>query len=87
MKLAFLLLLIAGALEAQVAPASIAGTVVAGAVVTASEDGTGFSRTAVTDARGDYLLEQLAPGTYHMTVEILSTGEPRQMQFALRYQF
>jgi outer membrane receptor protein involved in Fe transport len=76
MKLAFLLVLMAGALEAQVASASLAGTVVdessavvAGAVVTASEDGTGFSRTAITDPRGDYLLEQLAAGTYTLTVE------------------
>ena len=76
MKIAFLLLLIAGALEAQVASASLAGTVVdessavvAGAAVTAFQDGTGFSRSAVTDARGDYALEQLAPGTYTLTVE------------------
>jgi hypothetical protein len=75
MKLAFLFLLIAGALEAQVASASLAGTVVdessavvAGAVVTASEDGTGFLRSTVTDARGDYLFEQLGPGTYTLTV-------------------
>ena len=76
MKIAFLLFLIAGALEAQVASASLAGTVldessavVAGAVVTTSQEGTGFSRTAITDARGDYLLEQLAPGVYTLTVE------------------
>jgi hypothetical protein len=76
MKLALILLLVGGSLEAQVASASLAGTVedessavVAGARVTATENGTGFSRAAVTDARGNYALEQLAPGTYTLTVE------------------
>jgi hypothetical protein len=76
MKLALILLLIAGALEAQVASASLAGTVVdessavvAGARVTATENGNGFSRAALTDARGDYAFEQLAPGTYTLSVE------------------
>ncbi|HUI76296.1 MAG TPA: carboxypeptidase regulatory-like domain-containing protein [Bryobacteraceae bacterium] len=76
MKFAFLLLLTAGAVEAQVASASLAGTVmdesaavVAGASVVATEDSTGFSRTTVTDARGDYALEELAPGTYTLTVQ------------------
>jgi len=70
MKTAFLLLFWAAAAGAQVGAARLAGTVtdttgvIAGAQVEVSQEGTGFSRTAVTGKSGEYVLEQLPPGTY-----------------------
>ncbi|MBZ5625222.1 MAG: TonB-dependent receptor [Acidobacteriia bacterium] len=71
MRFGFLLLLIAGVAHAQVASATLAGTVVdqssavvAGATITASQPTTGFSRTTVSDAHGNYVFDQLTPGTY-----------------------
>jgi hypothetical protein len=59
--------------QAQVASATLAGSVIdpsgaaiSGAVVTAAQPATGFSRVTPTDARA---------------------GDPRRMQFALRYDF
>src|SRR5439155_17875855 len=43
--------------------------VVSGAMVTAVQTGTGFSRAAFSDARGNYVFDQLAPGDYRLTAE------------------
>lgn len=74
MKLGFLLFFCAGAAQAQVASSSLAGTVrdqssavVAGAVVAASLDDTGFVRSTTTDGHGDYVFDQLTPGAYTVT--------------------
>src|SRR6202790_54558 len=46
-----------------------AGASVAGAQVTATQEGTGFSRAASTDTDGFYVLPSLQPATYSLTVE------------------
>src|ERR1700676_1327359 len=46
-----------------------AGAGVAGAQVTAIQEGTGFSRAASTDTDGFYVLPSLQPATYALTVE------------------
>src|SRR5579863_6843799 len=46
-----------------------AGSAVAGAQVTATQEGTGFSRSAVTDADGLYVIPSLQPATYNVSVE------------------
>jgi carboxypeptidase family protein len=55
---------------------SIVGTItdpsdalIAGAKVTATEVGTGFIRTAVTNAEGSYVLASLRPAQYDLTIE------------------
>ena len=64
-----MLLLGCGALHAQVSSAILSGTVadpssavITGATITASQHGTGFTRKALTDSRGEYKIEGLAPG-------------------------
>src|SRR5262245_53014610 len=42
---------------------------IAGAKVTATEVGTGFIRTAVTNAEGYYVLASLRPAQYDLTIE------------------
>lgn len=44
------------------------GARVAGARVAAQTAGTSFTRTATTDAQGEFFLEGLLPGAYHLTV-------------------
>lgn len=68
--------LLASAARAQVASATLSGTVVdessavaPGATVEAREAGTGFSRTTVTNAEGHYAIEELAPGQYTVTAQ------------------
>ena len=46
-----------------------AGASVAGAQVTATHEGTGFSRTATTDNEGLYVIPSLQPATYTLIVE------------------
>jgi len=46
------------------------GAVVAGATVTAANEGTELSRTAVSDARGIYVLNVLPVGSYTLTVSL-----------------
>src|SRR2546426_1070690 len=46
-----------------------AGAVVAGAQVTATQEGTGFSRSATTDTEGLYVIPSLQPAIYNLTVE------------------
>ena len=74
MKTAFLLLLISAAAQAQVASATLAGTVtdessavVGSAAIVAAQPATGFSRATVTDPHGNYVFDQLPPGTYTIT--------------------
>ena len=68
---AFLILSVAGLARAQVASATLSGTVtdpssavISAAAVTVTQPATGFSRTTVTDAHGSYSFDQLAPGRY-----------------------
>jgi hypothetical protein len=63
-------------MQAQVASATLSGSitdpssgVVNGAVITIVQTGTGFSRSALSDARGNYVFDQLAPGNYKLTAE------------------
>jgi len=60
--------------SAQVASASILGTVVdesfavaPGVTVTAREEATGFTRNTVTNSEGAYVIEALLPGSYTVT--------------------
>src|SRR5580700_8498269 len=46
-----------------------AGAGVGGAQVSATQEGTGFSRAATSDADGFYVLPSLQPATYSLTVE------------------
>ncbi len=64
---------------AQTTTASVTGRVVdgqdnivAGATVTATDKGTGQTRTVVTNSDGEYILTGLPAGTYSMTVEAQS---------------
>src|SRR5215468_11033218 len=45
------------------------GAVIANAKVTVTELGTGFARTAVTDADGHYVLTSLRPAKYDLSIE------------------
>ena len=45
------------------------GAAIASARVTATQEGTGFSRTAITDADGLYVIPSLQPATYNLSVE------------------
>ena len=74
MKTLALFLFLIAAAEAQVASATLSGTVVdqsgavvGGASVTAAQPETGFSRAITTDAHGDYAFDELAPGAYTIT--------------------
>ncbi|HEV2444459.1 MAG TPA: carboxypeptidase-like regulatory domain-containing protein, partial [Candidatus Sulfopaludibacter sp.] len=62
--------------RAQVASSSLLGVVadqssapVAGVVVTARHQATGFSRSAVTESAGQYRIDDLLPGSYTVTAE------------------
>jgi len=79
LKFVFITLFVVATGSAQIASSSLSGTVsdqsgalVKGATVTAAQKATGFSRTAITDAHGDYSFEELAPGAY--TVTATKTG-------------
>src|SRR5260370_14660801 len=50
------------------------GAVVPGASVTALNTGTGFSRTVATNSEGIYLIQDLQPGTYKITVTAAGFG-------------
>ena len=88
----FAFLLLAAAARAQVASATLAGTVrdessavVSGAVVSAEIEGAGFTRTTITDARGEYALPDLAPGAYIITARKpgFQVYEARQVALAV----
>lgn len=76
MKPALLLFFAVCAAQAQVASATLSGTVkdtsdavVSGARVSIVATGTGFTRVAASDGLGGYRFEQLAAGVYRLTVE------------------
>jgi len=54
------------------------GAVVPGAKVTATETGTSFSRDVFTDSRGQYIIPNLRPTQYTLTVE--ATGFQKAVQ-------
>jgi hypothetical protein len=58
----------AGSLRGVVTDTS--GAVVPGATLTLSDEGTKFTRTAVSDAKGSYFFATVAPGHYSLKVEI-----------------
>ena len=59
------------------------GAVVPGAKVTATETGTGLSRTATSGADGTYLLPNLRPTTYTLTAETTGFRAYRQADVQL----
>src|SRR5260370_31303040 len=61
-----------GSLEGRVTDPS--GAAVASAKVIATQQGTTYSRTAVTDAEGVYVIPSLEPSTYNLTVEAAGFG-------------
>src|SRR5438093_4251368 len=72
-----LVLLLGAPARAQIDTASIVGTVtdasgavLAGATVTATQEGTGSSFTTMTNAKGQYVLPNLKIGRYTVTVEL-----------------
>ena len=76
--------------EAQVESGKIVGTVrdasgavLADAVVTVTETGTNTARKVTTGANGDYVVTELQPGTYKVTVE--HGGFKRAEQIPDRY--
>lgn len=73
--LSIVLLLFAGAAKAQVLYGSLTGNVtdasnapIPGAKIEAANVGTGIATQAVTDVRGVYLMTNLQPGTYRVTI-------------------
>lgn len=68
--------LLCGAVEAAVEGTILgtvtdpSGAVVASAKVTVRSEGTNFSRETTTDSNGDYVVPDLVPGTYTVTVEV-----------------
>jgi hypothetical protein len=76
MKPVILFFLAAAAAQAQVASATLSGTVqdtsdaaVGGARITVTDQATGFTRAAVTDVLGRFRFEQLAAGVYRLTAD------------------
>jgi len=74
MRVLVFLVLLAGEALAQVASATLSGTVLdeSGAVapaaaITAREEGAGFTRSTETGAEGGYAIEDLPPGWYTVT--------------------
>jgi hypothetical protein len=55
-----------------------AGAAVAGAQVTATQEGTGFSRTALSDSEGLYVIPSLQPATYNLTIEAKGFSTSKQ---------
>jgi hypothetical protein len=54
------------------------GAAVASARVTATQEGTGFSRSAVTDSDGLYVIPSLQPATYSLAVEATGFSTSKQ---------
>lgn len=83
-------MVVAGASYAQVESAKIVGTihdasgaVMPGAKVTVINTGTNESRSFVTDNSGDYVVTQLQPGTYTVTVTEQGFKQAVQAPFKL----
>lgn len=60
------------------------GAIIAGATVTASNVGTNVPHTTVSEKNGEYVLTQLPPGDYTLTVE--APGLSRLLQSGLSLQ-
>src|SRR5215467_16373625 len=60
-----------------------AGNVVPGAIVTATNKGTGAARTATTDDAGEYTITQLPPGKYDLSVEAKSFSKALAENFEI----
>jgi hypothetical protein len=60
-----------------------AGLALPGATVTITEQGTGFTRTAVTAENGAYLIPNLEPGTYTVTLEMPGFAALKQPDVAV----
>jgi len=83
----------AGALTGHVSDQ--AGAAIPGATVTATADDTKLARTSLTSPDGNFTIPGLAPGSYHVLVEVsgfrpvrqdnirLATGETLRVDFAL----
>src|SRR6185437_4204157 len=59
------------------------GRVVPGATITATNKGTGVTRTATTDDAGDYTITQLPPGKYDLSVEAKNFSKALAQDFEL----
>ena len=59
------------------------GASVGGAQVTATQEGTGFSRSALTDTDGLYVIPSLRPATYRLTVEAKGFSTSRETGITL----
>src|SRR5882672_12539012 len=59
------------------------GASVGGAQVTATQEGTGFNRSAQTDTDGLYVIPSLRPATYRLMVEAKGFRSSRQMDIVL----
>jgi hypothetical protein len=75
----------AATLNAQTATGQISGTVrdssgavVPGATVTVNNELTGLTRTATTDANGDYVFARLPPATYSIQAELQGFSVARE---------
>jgi hypothetical protein len=60
-----------------------AGSAVAGAQVAATQVGTGFSRSAVSDSEGLYVIPSLQPATYSLTTEAKGFSTSKQTDVTL----
>lgn len=63
-------MLFAGAAQAQIASAGIRGDAEPNAQVVARNVDSGFTRTDIADADGEYVLSGLQPGTYEVTATV-----------------
>ena len=59
------------------------GAAVASARVTATEQGTGFSRSAIADVEGLYVIPSLQPATYRLSVEATGFSTSREPGIAV----
>src|SRR5229473_630033 len=59
------------------------GAAVASARVVATQEGTAFSRTAVTDTEGLYVIPSLRPATYNLTVEAAGFSTSKEYNISL----
>ena len=60
-----------------------AGAGVAGALVSATQQGTGFSRDATSDTEGFYVIPSLQPAVYNITVEAKGFSTAKQQGVTL----
>ena len=82
--------LLSGSLLAQVSTADITGRIldsqgnaIPGANVTATNSATGLTRTASSNDDGEYIITQLPPGIYEITVEAKGFSRSLQKDFEL----